>query len=70
MFSISMYPYRNTIILEMNWNWEKLQQEKRKDEFKKMFGLGLSLILGVSLAVSSVVAIIIFVVFYLSTLLS
>tara|TARA_B100001057_G_C22818064_1_gene938272 strand:+ start:659 stop:820 length:162 start_codon:yes stop_codon:yes gene_type:complete len=53
----------------MNWNWEKLQEEKRKDEFKKMFGLGLSLILGVSLAVSSVVAIIIFGVFYLSTLL-
>ena len=64
-----MYPDSNTTILEMNWNWEKLQEEKRKDEFKKMFGLGLSLILGVSLAVSSVVAIIIFGVFYLSTLL-
>ena len=70
MFSISMYNNSNTTILEMNWNWEKIQEEKRKDEFKKMFGLGLSLILGVSLAVSSVVAIIIFVVFYLSTLLS
>ena len=68
MFSISMYPYRNTIILEMNW--ETIQKEKRREEFKKMFGLGLSLILGISLAVSSIVAIIIFGVFYISTLLS
>jgi hypothetical protein len=39
-------------------------------DFRKMFGLGLSLILGVSLAVSSLVTIIIFLVFYISNLLA
>ncbi len=63
-----MYTNSNTIILEMNW--ETIQKEKRKEEFKKMFGLSLSLILGISLAVSSMVAIIIFGVFYISTLLA
>jgi hypothetical protein len=63
-----MYTNSNTIILEMNW--ETIQKEKRKEEFKKVFGLSLSLILGISLAVSSMVAIIIFGVFYISTLLA
>ena len=63
-----MYTNSNTIILEMNW--ETIQEEKRKEEFKKVFGLSLSLILGISLAVSSMVAIIIFGVFYISTLLA
>jgi len=54
----------------MNWNWEKIQEEKRKDEFKKMFGLGLTLILGVSLAVSAMVTIMVFVMFYISQLIS
>ena len=63
-----MYTNSNTIILEMNW--ETIQKEKRKEEFRKVFGLSLSLILGISLAVSSMVAIIIFGVFYISTLLA
>lgn len=61
---------RNTIILEMKKenNIEVPLKGPDKD-FRKMFAIGLSLIVGVSLVISCTVTILLLLVFYIGNLL-